>query len=295
MSKQESGWSLRHRDNIEHGPFDLHDLILAAQTGNIAPDTMLRHPKHTSNQWVIATRVTAIGKALSEENPQSATHRQTTSEPKTQPSTKKTLLAHQTPTHAPTTETPPRKTKSIFRRDHAEVVPEPENKTTRLSDKPNPNKKLAPPASEADTNKQGLNIRNWHDEKLSVPRTLPDAFFALFDFRFRFFITPWIIKILWAIGITIALLMVLRLGYDNLISPNLSVEVDPEQDNRSWQFEPLEGKPFFSFPAVRYLMFVLVIFCSVLMLRVICEACIVMFRIAGNLTEIKAIMKEKHE
>ena len=31
------------------------------------------------------------------------------------------------------------------------------------------------------------------------------------------------------------------------------------------------------------------------MLRVICEACIVMFRIAGNLTEIKAIMKEKNE
>ena len=159
MSKQESGWFLRHRDNIEHGPFELHDLILAAQTGNIAPDTMLRHSKHTSNQWVIATRVTAIGKALSEGNPQSATHRQATSEPKPPPSTKTTLLAHQTPTYAPTTETPPRKTKSIFRRDHAEVVPEPENKTTRLSGNPNPNKKLALQASEADTNKQGLAIR----------------------------------------------------------------------------------------------------------------------------------------
>ena len=68
---------------------------------------MLRHSKHTSNQWVIATRVTAIGKALSEGNPQSATHRQATSEPKPRPPLKqhcwltKHLRTHQQPRLTP--------------------------------------------------------------------------------------------------------------------------------------------------------------------------------------------------
>jgi hypothetical protein len=51
--------------------------------------------------------------------------------------------------------------------------------------------------------------------------------------------------------VTAFLLLVLRLGYDNLISPHLSVEANVDQDPRTWQFEPLNGEPLQGFPAIR--------------------------------------------
>ena len=51
--------------------------------------------------------------------------------------------------------------------------------------------------------------------------------------------------------VTVVLLLVLRLGYDNLISPHLSVEANVDQDSRAWQFEPLNREPQQGFPAIR--------------------------------------------
>ena len=48
------GWGLRHGDGVEHGPFQIDQLIEAARAGNIAPDTQIRHAALTDGQWVVA-------------------------------------------------------------------------------------------------------------------------------------------------------------------------------------------------------------------------------------------------
>lgn len=305
MSEQESGWSLKHRDNIEHGPFELKDLITAAQTGNIATDTMLRHSKHTRNKWIIATRVANIAQALSQtvpnsERQQAATPTNTTPSSASNKPTSETTSAQQpTPaglaanTSSPTP-IPPATPKSIFRRSRPHGASQPETQTTKRSANAGETQEIENHSPADNASKQrNLSIRNWQEDKLLVPRTLPDAFFAFFDLKFQCFITPWIVKILWLIGVTAAITMVVRLGYDNLFSPDLTAEVASEKANNSWQFEPLGGKSLLSFPAARYLIYVLIIFCGTLLLRVACEASIVMFRIAGSLAEIKVILKEK--
>ncbi|MGI9468608.1 MAG: DUF4282 domain-containing protein [Rubripirellula sp.] len=299
MSEQESGWSLKHRDNIEHGPFELEDLITAARTGNIATDTMLRHSKHTRNQWVIATRVANIAQALSQTVPTSKTRQTPTSHNTTSSAASNNPVSETTPAHqaknqdaaAQNSSPPP---KSIFRRTRSSSANPPNTPTTKLPE-PTAEPEVTENQKSADgvSEQRDLSIRNWQEDNLLVPRTLPDAFFAFFDFKFRFFITPWIVKLLWFIGITAAIVTAVRLGYDNLFSPELDTEVAAEQGVKNWQFEPLGGKPLLSFPAARYFFYALVIFCSTLLLRVACEVSIVMFRIAGSLAEIKVILKEK--
>ena len=297
MSKKESGWSLKHRDNIEHGPFELEDLLTAARSGNIATDTMLRHSKHTRDQWIIATRVANIAQVLPQTVPISETQRVA----KSQNTTASTALTKPTretlPTHPPTpadTSPPASSAKSIFQRTlprGANQAGTPNTNSPENTGKSHLAENQVP--AKSSSIKRGISIRNWQEDKLLVPRTLPDAFFALFDLKFRFFITPWIVKLLWVIGIATALLMVVRLGFDHFFSPELNAEMATDKTTSSWQFEPLGGKPLLSFPAARYFVYVLAIFCGTLLLRVACEASIVMFRIAGSLAEISVILKEK--
>ncbi len=67
MSEADSLWYLRHRDGVEHGPFQLADLVTAAQAGNVAADTCVRHEVHTRAQWVFATRVQPIAQGMARE------------------------------------------------------------------------------------------------------------------------------------------------------------------------------------------------------------------------------------
>ena len=55
------GWYLRHRDQVEHGPFSIDDLIDAAKAGRIAPDTTVKHLITTGDQWVLARSIPGIG------------------------------------------------------------------------------------------------------------------------------------------------------------------------------------------------------------------------------------------
>jgi len=313
MSEQKSGWSLKHRDNIEYGPFELEDLISAARAGNIAIDTMLRHSKHTRNQWIVATRVANIAQALSEAVPTSETQQATTSHNSSTPAASNNPASETIPVHQPTpagaaadTPTPPPTStsasaqtptpKSIFRRSRRRSANQSEAQTTKLSkntEKPQRTDNQTP--ADNSSKQQDLSIRNWQEDGLLVPRTLPDAFFAFFDFKFRYFITPWIVKLLWFMGVTAAIIMVVRLGYDNLFSPELNAEIAAEKATNTWQFEALGGKPLLSFPAARYFVYVLGIFCGTLLLRVACEAFIVMFRVAGSLAEIKVLLKQKKQ
>tara|TARA_B110000495_G_C22998468_1_gene588979 strand:+ start:865 stop:1701 length:837 start_codon:yes stop_codon:yes gene_type:complete len=272
MSEQESGWFLKHRDGIEHGPFFMPDLVSAAQSGNIATDTTLRHARHTRDQWVLATRVAVIAQLLSPAAP-------------VQPA----------PNPATPTPTPPQPKKTIFRPDAARVTPATGTGTSQSTVAQRAT--AAPVENERDTgsHQQTPRIRAVREDALIVPRTFPDAFCALFDFRFRFFITPWIIKFLWAIAFAVALLFVIQLGYDSLISPNLNATNNTEQSGQNWQFEPLDGMPLLSVPAVRYLMIAMAVFCGLLMFRVICESCIVRFQVAANISELKSVMKEKSD
>lgn len=311
MSEQKTGWSLKHRDNIEYGPFELEDLISAAQAGNIAIDTMLRHSKHTRNQWIVATRVANIAQALPEAVPTPVTQQAPPSHNNSTPAasnnpTSGTIPGHQPtpagaaadtppPTSAPTSAQTPTPN-SIFRRSRPRSYNQSEAQTTQLSkntEEPQRTDNQTP--ADNSSKQQDLSIRNWQEDGLLVPRTLPDAFFAFFDFKFRYFITPWIVKLLWVMGVTAAIIMVVRLGYDNLFSPELNAEIAAENATNTWQFEPLGGKPLLSFPAARYFVYVLGIFCGTLLLRVACEAFIVMFRVAGSLAEIKVLLKQKKQ
>jgi hypothetical protein len=53
-------WHLRHCDQVVHGPYSLKQLIDAAKAGHLAPDSQIRHPVSTRDQWVLANSIPSI-------------------------------------------------------------------------------------------------------------------------------------------------------------------------------------------------------------------------------------------
>ncbi|QDT02215.1 hypothetical protein K227x_05870 [Rubripirellula lacrimiformis] len=52
-----------------------------------------------------------------------------------------------------------------------------------------------------------------------VPSTIGAAFFAIFDFRFRYYITPWIIRIQWAVFVTAVVLLMAIVTFTTIVAP----------------------------------------------------------------------------
>ncbi|MGI9470249.1 MAG: hypothetical protein ACR2NZ_01870 [Rubripirellula sp.] len=67
-----TGWYLRHRDGVTHGPFEFAQLVHAAKSNRIAKDTQVCHAEHTAGSWKLANSIDQI--ANSNVRLQSANH-----------------------------------------------------------------------------------------------------------------------------------------------------------------------------------------------------------------------------
>ncbi|MGI9471849.1 MAG: DUF4282 domain-containing protein [Rubripirellula sp.] len=350
MKESESGWFLKHRDGVEHGPFLLADLIGAAAAGNIAADTVVKHATHSRDQWVIANRIPAISQAttsgspdpsqrpatgpsagspsdatdrpqrtpkqspqVSDRSPSAARGGQnapagsaTKSTGQTQPpmSTRtQPARSQQVPASASSATPPvttPRHSPPARPQSPASTVRQPTAQPTALPTQNDDSASVSETKSAKVSNEPGFGasvpeIRGGRENPFPVPKTFLDACLALFDFRFRFFITPWIIKIVWAMCVTIAMLSIVKLGYDAFIQPSIAEDARTSAATSGWQFEPLEGESLWRSSTFRFVMAVFGIGLMLVITRVICEACIVFFHVANHVNDLRRIMKERAE
>ena len=139
-----------------------------------------------------------------------------------------------------------------------------------------------------------------HHHGMKVPNTCVDACFAIFDFRFRYFITPWIVRIQWALFVTFVLGLLALVIFNVTVSPLLDSLTDGAEPSRrqmppipSWQFSPPE---FLRGPASKaFALFFFVGACAAALLyvRLILESVIVFFRIAEDLSAVREVADSK--
>ena len=180
MTDAQSGWYLRHRDGVEHGPFQFADILEAARLGNVAADTCVRHERQTLDDWVLASRVQAIASVM-----KSATPRQ------------RPARVARAPSRMTAT---PRRTTAPGSSSSAVQTPVSANASTALGTATTPG--TATNLGTATTPGDAIPlIHRRHEPGYPVPKSFGKACLAFFDVRFRVFVTPWIITILWSLAI----------------------------------------------------------------------------------------------
>jgi hypothetical protein len=135
-------------------------------------------------------------------------------------------------------------------------------------------------------------IRSHSAVEFPVPRTFVDAIQTLLlDFRFRRFVTPWIVKILWATCLLLAILSIAKLGYDFFIQPSMS---SPSEGagRGNWQFGPMNEQPLLLMRILIFAISALITSIIILCIRVICEMVIVVFVTSGDLNELRKLLKQ---
>ncbi|MEM8669646.1 MAG: DUF4282 domain-containing protein [Planctomycetota bacterium] len=332
MAQVDSGWYLRHRDGVEHGPFRLTDLVAAADAGNIAADTTVRHESHTRGTWVLAGRVQAIATALSRrgvagsqttarEAPNTAEPTPNVANPSDAEKTTAATSAN-APVSGPTpssprttsnagtasalgtasqatspasattstaTNAPGTAPKSAFRRPGGQAPTALPGSTPFRSNRQA--ETVAANEPEPTTETKSTQTIRLYNQAFPVPKRFADAALTLFDFRFRYFITPWIVKILWGLTVMLALLWVSKLTYDVWIQPSLEAPGPRTEDGTPrWEFEPLggeSGQSIFQSRAFGFAVQCGTIMVFVLIARMLMETAIVFFRVASDIAELK--------
>jgi hypothetical protein len=157
------------------------------------------------------------------------------------------------------------------------------------------------------TVKKTVGVRS---EEFRVPKDLTTAALALFDFRFRYYITPWIIRILWAIWVGTVLLLLAKTGYELFVSPVVDAQSSRTYEAKRSNDNVHSGVPSSGFLGAsppelltelafgikhRILLMIVVTASSLTLLlciRMILEAIIVVFRIAEDASEIRSTLEE---
>lgn len=144
-----------------------------------------------------------------------------------------------------------------------------------------------------------------------VPPTLGAAFFAIFDFRFRYFVTPWIVRAQWAIFVSIVLMLMALVLFGTVVSPILDFVASNMPEGATGGSSP---SPDWSTPTGRSSgpswtqdifkfvgssigkAFGLVAFfgtcvASMLYVRLLLESVIVFFRIAEDMSSVSDVVK----
>ncbi|MCG8651717.1 MAG: DUF4282 domain-containing protein [Pirellulales bacterium] len=299
MSDPSGGWFLTHGDSKVHGPYEMPALVEAARQGNIMPGTQLRHETYTQGQWLPAIRIRPLAEVLRGEDasePSSPSEPTRVGNDKT-PSSLEPVAGSTAPEHTPA---------SASRGDP---------RTPARSDPRTPARSdpRTPARGDPRTPVHPVSLKpakvGMGRDPLVVPETLGQAFFSLFDFRFRYFVTPWIIKVAWAFFVTLALIGLVVFTLVFLLQPitqsaqtDLSdVEINlsdpnapsPAASSGAWQFQPPSLVSENSGRVVAYVVTVVYFGLMLLFLRMALELALVLFRIAVDLREVKTLMHEK--
>jgi hypothetical protein len=138
---------------------------------------------------------------------------------------------------------------------------------------------------------------------LTVPKSLSAALLALFDFRFQYFITPWIIKIYWAFAvIMIGTGLVFSIG-SYAISPIVSAVSNDTESSDQYNYNsgssrnssPIKMPKFVRSISAASIGVVVTLIAAVtflLFLRVFLELAIVAFRIAEDMSDVRRMASE---
>jgi hypothetical protein len=143
---------------------------------------------------------------------------------------------------------------------------------------------------------------------LIVPESFGGAMVALFDFRFRYFITPWIVSITWATSVVLAAFAFVVFTFSFLLQPISTTA--PTDRNRTviegtetpagavskspgWEFQPPAALRGHFGRIIAYGGVILAGGFGLLYLRVLFEGAIVAFRIASDLHEVRESLREK--
>ncbi|MEE2936179.1 MAG: DUF4282 domain-containing protein [Planctomycetota bacterium] len=295
MTEADSGWLLRHRDGVEHGPFRLADIIAAAGTGNIAHDTSVLHKTHTQGTWVLASGIQPIAAAMSSQLGNLSRPAQAPSEPAPgNPTPNTPATAGLSGANCGSTKpasaagTPGMASTSAFQRPAARQASvtsrSPAQRSSQPEDHPAANETIyGPPTATGPRH----TIRS-RQQTFPVPKYSHEAALAFFDFRFRYFVTPWIIKILWSITVTVTLLWLAVMTYSLWVQPSMDAPGPRTVDGASrWEFTPLANQSFFQTNLFSYLLLSGITLLLVLLARVALEFMIVFFRIATDIAELK--------
>ena len=136
-------------------------------------------------------------------------------------------------------------------------------------------------------------IHRRHEPGYPVPKSFGKACLAFFDVRFRVFVTPWIITILWSLAILGLLIGVATLGYETFLQEE-TASAEPlaaEESQGRWEFEPLADQPFLKTKLVHFFWQASLLCIGLLVVRVLCEAAVVLLRAATDLHEWKSQTK----
>lgn len=147
--------------------------------------------------------------------------------------------------------------------------------------------------------------RSYGRRDMIVPKSLTEAFFALFDFRFKYFITPWIVRMQWALFVSFVLGAIAIVLFTFVISPLMELmpesrgvspaaEVAPATRSRpTWEFNPpalLRNQAARVFAICSFLG---ACAAALLYVRLLLESVIVFFRIAEDLTAVREIAEKR--
>jgi hypothetical protein len=143
---------------------------------------------------------------------------------------------------------------------------------------------------------------------LIVPESLGGAMVALFDFRFRYFITPWIVSITWATSVVLAAFAFVVFTFAFLLQP-ISVTNPADRKITSiegtgtpagavsrspgWEFQPPAALRGHVGRIIAYGGVILAGGFGLLYLRMLFEGAIVAFRIATDLHEVRESLRER--
>ena len=300
MSEADVGWLLRHRDGVQHGPFRLADLVEAAGKGNVAADTCVRHEVHTRGQWIVAARLQPIASAMSSGGSGTAApsggnvaaNRPATPRPAPQ------QQAAPAPSQAQPGRSaqPPKQPTQPGNTSAAAVENEPKT-AERSGSSPGsifgasndgqPSDAAATSPESSDSAAGVAITSRRHDDGFPVPKTFFSALQTLLtDFRFRRFTTPWIVKILWALALLAAILVLLSVTYHLLVQPSMSAP-GPRTAEGEWEFTPLAGQSFFELPIFTLAIWLLAVMVAILCLRMTLELVVIFFRVSGSLAEMR--------
>jgi hypothetical protein len=133
-----------------------------------------------------------------------------------------------------------------------------------------------------------------HSDTYPVPRRFLGVIQVLFtDFGFRRFITPWIVKTIWVICLSVAVVTILFMGYLLLVAP-ASTDVMPKGTAGSWEFQPTEGGgSMFTSRLFLFLTYASFITIGTLTMRMFGELIIVFVRASGEISEVRKLLKQQ--
>lgn len=152
--------------------------------------------------------------------------------------------------------------------------------------------------------------RHQSRRQMIVPATLGAAFFAIFDFRFRYFVTPWIVRAQWAIFVSVMLMLMALVLFGTVISPLIDSVSSTVSSGDTDSFSPLPGwsppsrrssGPSWTADAFSFVgsaigkafgLFTFFAFCaaSMLYVRMLLESVIVFFRIAEDMSSVNDVV-----